>query len=319
MVRAFALRCLLFGAVALALGTALHSLLLHGLRERRTHTLGQWNRLREGRIRAEVLFTGSSRCLMHYDARTIGRRIGKHCWNLGMDGSQLTLQLPWTITYLKYNPPPRLIVQGVDIISLEPDSDVYFPSQYPPYLIEAPVYRAISALDPTWHKDRWIPLYSFARFGHGYAAMAVKGLLHAEDTTQDILKNGFELRHWTWDGGFDRFKLKYPDGKPYPIEEEAIATLRSIIHTAKAAGSGIVLAYAPELKENQDLTVNREEVLGHYRRIAQEEGIAFWDFSGLPFCSERRWFYNSQHMNAYGVERFTPIIADSVAAWLARH
>lgn len=314
---AFLKRCTWFLLLAggLALGT--DQLLMHGLRLRRTHTFGQWNRLRNGELRAQVLFTGSSRCLMHYDARAIGSALGRRCWNLGMDGSQLDLQRPWLITYLKYNPPPELIVQEVDIISLEPDSDVYFPSQYPPYLLEQPILNTLTSIDPSWNKDRWIPLYSFTRFGYTYAGLGVKGLLGREDTVHDILRNGFELRHWAWDGGFDRFKQKYPDGRPYPITEHSINVLRDIIRIAKAAGSSIVLVYAPELDENQRLTTNRAEVLGTYRRIAREEGIPFWDFSVLPLCAERELFYNSQHMNGHGVRRFTPVITDSLSAWYA--
>ena len=316
--RTFLLRVALFMLVLGTVSVALDQLLVHGLRQRRTHTLGNWNRLREGRIQAQVLFTGSSRCLMHFDARAIGERIGRRCWNIGMDGSQLTLQRPWLITYLKYNPPPELVVQEVGIISLEPDSDVFFPSQYPPYLDEAPILQTLRSLDGSWWRDRWIPLYSFTRFGYAYAGLGLKGLLNAEDTAHDVLRNGFEQRHWKWDGGFDRFKARYPKGKRYPVEQEAIAMLEDIIRLVREAGSEIVLVYAPELKENQDLTTNREEIIGIYRRLATKHGIPFWDLSTTALCTDRTLFYNSQHMNGYGVARFTPMISDSLARWYDR-
>jgi len=66
----------------------------------------------------------------------------------------------------------------------------------------------------------------------------------------------------------------------------------------------------------QRLTLNREEVMDVYRSIAAESGIPFWDFSTATFCEDRNYFYNSQHLNARGVDLFTPMIADSIAAYV---
>ncbi|MBK9289878.1 MAG: hypothetical protein IPN38_20075 [Flavobacteriales bacterium] len=310
--RRLALFLVVLGLVAWGLDRTLKA----GLRARTTFTLGVWNRLVDGKIQADVLFCGSSRALMHFDAATIGKATGRSCYNIGMDGNQLNHQLPWLITYLKYNRPPELIIQNVDMISLSPDTDVFFPSQYPPYLSEDAIYEDLRNTAPDWWKDRYIPLYSFTRFGYGYAALGVKGLLGLEDTLHDPLHFGFQRKDLNWDGGFDQFKKRFPKGLRRFNEESARNTLRAIIRTAQEKGSKVVLVYTPELGEMQRLTLNREEVMDVYRSIAAESGIPFWDFSTATFCEDRNYFYNSQHLNARGVDLFTPMIADSIAAYV---
>jgi len=206
----------------------------------------------------------------------------------------------------------------VDMISLMPDTDVFFPSQYPPYLGERPVYDDLLRTAPDWWKDRWIPLYSFSRFGYGYAGLAVKGLLGLEDTLHDPFHQGFQRKDVPWDGGFEHFKAAHPNGIMRRNEEEARRTLGTIIRTAQQAGSKVVLVYTPELEEMQRLTLNRQELIDTFRGIAEEAGIPFWDFSGAEICRDRKYFYNSQHMNGLGVDRFTPMLADSIALYLGR-
>ena len=300
-----------------SLSYAFNALLLHGLQQRHTGAFGQWNRVRAGTINAEVLFTGSSRCLMHFDAQVIGERTAMRCWNLGMDGSQPMLQRPWLLTYLKYNPPPRLIVQEVGALSLRTDSSVYYASQYAPYLAEDVVYDGLLSIDPAWWYDKHIPLHSFVRFGTGFTGMAIKGLFDLEDTI-DMLDHGYQSRRWKSAAGFDRFQQRWPEGSRYPITPQGTTALVSIIHIAKKAGARIVLVYAPEFLDDTLPEPNRQEVLDVYDRIAREDSILFRDFSVLPWCTDRRWFHDSQHLNSDGVARLTSLLTDSVKVWIER-
>lgn len=315
---AFLRRAMWFGLLVTALAIGLNALLMHGLRSRTTDVFGVWNDIVTGRAGADVLFTGSSRSLVHFDAAAIGARTGLRAYNIGMDGTQLDLQLGRLRTYLAHHPPPHLVVQEVDIISLEPDSGLYFAQQYAPYLGEPAVYEAVRRIAPDHWKDRWLPLYPFMRHGPGLTGLAVKGLFGLEDTLHDPVHLGFELRDWSWEGSFDNFLKDHPDGVRYHESPHAEATLRELIRTAREAGSLVALCYTPELVENQRITLNRASIMGTFARVAHEEGVPFWDLSTAPFCTDRSFFYNSQHLNARGVARLTPMVADSVMVLLER-
>ncbi len=295
---------------------ALDLFLINGLRQRKTHVLGVWNRLSDGSIEADVLFTGSSRAFLHYDAPEIQKRIQRSCYNIGMDGCQLDLQYPWLKTYLERNAPPQLIIQGVDIISLMPDTNVFFPTQFPPYLDNEDIYRTLVAIDPDWWRHRYVPMYSFALFGYEYTGLAIKGAFSLEDVANDPLKQGYHCRNKYWDGSFDRFKERNPKGLEYRVTEASIRKLEMIIELAAEHDVPIVLVYAPELSENFELTLDRDRILRIYKETAARYDIGFWDLSKMGICNYRRYFYNSQHLNKDGVAVLTEEIAERIRNFL---
>src|SRR5215204_5648435 len=64
-----------------------------GLRRIKTSHFGVFNKIVSGDINAEVLITGSSRALAHYDARIVQRSTGYTTFNIGVNGSQTDMQL----------------------------------------------------------------------------------------------------------------------------------------------------------------------------------------------------------------------------------
>ncbi|MCB9170771.1 MAG: hypothetical protein H6597_03710 [Flavobacteriales bacterium] len=310
----FIRRAVLFLLMLAGIAFGLDRLLKAGLRERTTDVYGVWNRIIRGNIQSDVLFCGSSRTLVHFDAAHISEHIGRTCYNIGMDGTQLDLQLARLRTFLRHCPPPRVLLQEVDIISLTPESRLYFGQQYLPYLNEPAVRQAVYRIEPDGWMDRWVPLHGFMRYDVGSIYLALQGLLHLEDTLHDPVHLGFELRDRAWEGSFDHFLEQHPDGIRYPTDTAAQRTLRTIVRTAQDAGAQVVLCYAPELVENQRITLDRNEIMGIYQQIAKEADIPFWDFSNSAFCNDRDYFYNSQHMNAKGVALFTSMIADSLSS-----
>lgn len=311
----FLRRLLLFSCVLACVSGGLDAWLMHGLRARRSGALGTWNQVMAGRVNASVLFTGSSRCLVDVDAPAIERITGRRTFNMGMEGTQLNLQLALLRSYFKHDRAPQLLLQEVDMISLSPDSDLYEPSQYAPYMHERAVAKAVQAVDPDRWKDHWIPLYGFVRNGLPLVKSAVAGALGREDTTH-VRAQGFERRDLAWDSTFDHFAAEHPQGIRRGLSPRSIADLKEIVRLGREHGAQVVLFYAPELKEMQALTQDRATFIATFQQVATEMQVPFWDFSDAAMCGERRWFYNSQHLTGAGVDRFTPMLADSVRVLL---
>jgi hypothetical protein len=313
--RVFLFRLALFGLLLWAVCSAIHHALLFGLHQRDNYTLSTWNRMWHGRIGAEVLFIGSSRAFMHFDAEHIGKLAQRECFNAGLDGSRPNIQQAFLDIFLKRNRTPALVVHEIGRLSLERPEGVMFPLTFAPYLEEPALLRTLAAMDPVWYKDRYVPLYSFMRHGVTLTGMAWKGIWGANDAARNPLRSGFYRKNKTWDGTFDRWKKMYPQGKPIDVDTNCLETLRKTIRLARKAGSAYVLVYAPELLEMQRLTPERERIFSLYRDLAKEEKVPFWDFSSMPWCADRQYFYNSQHLNSKGVDLFTPIIAEQLRNW----
>ncbi len=78
----------------------------------------------------DVIFIGSSRIYVHIDPRIIDSVCGVNSYNLGLDGSSITEQLPVLKKYMQKHRAPKLIVLGLDYGTLNAAN---LPFDYPVY------------------------------------------------------------------------------------------------------------------------------------------------------------------------------------------
>ena len=135
-----------FACLVLLLAILLNALITSGLRRINTSSFGVWNRIVDGTINAEIVISGSSRALTHYDPRTIEERTGLTAFNIGLNGSQTDMQLARLKTYLRHNKKPSLLIHNLDLFSFQTThGGVYDPGQYVPYLEEPADLRCACA------------------------------------------------------------------------------------------------------------------------------------------------------------------------------
>ncbi len=282
-----------------------------GLRRISTSKFGSLNRVVSGKVNTEVVINGSSRALNHYDPRIISQVTGLSAYNLGMNGVQVDVQLAMLRTYLSLNAKPRLVIQNLETFIFEATAQgqIYDPGLYIPYLRHDELYRPLRAIDPAAWKWKHIPLYGYAvedmRFTWVWGLLGCVGFSGREDYFL-----GFNPRHTEWTEDFDRFKSAVGDGKTYRIDRRGLEALTAIIETCAAQGIELILVYSPEYFEMQPLVSNREEIFATLRELCARHRIPLWDYSDSPISRQRNNFYNSQHLNARGAERFSTDLAN---------
>lgn len=305
-------RILCFILFLAALVCALHTTIHFGLRRISTSAFGATNRLVNGKINAEILITGSSRALVHYDPRVLESVTGLKTFNIGRNGSQTDLQLAFLKTYLLHNAPPRLLIHNLDLHSFATSHEIYDPAQYLPYLNEQPIYDAVRRVYPDAWKWKYLPLY-------GYVVpdlrltwlLGLKGFAGFEPPEDHI--NGFVPRAWAWTGDFEKFRRDNPNGVHTTLEPQGIRDLEELLALCKARGIRILLVYSPEYFEVQALQTNREQIVAQFRELSSRFAAPFWDFSDSSLGRSRANFYNSQHLNAEGAAAFTNELARRLA------
>ena len=306
-----------FLAIFLVLVFSVDAFFIRTLRNLNRGDFGVWNKLVGGEVNADILFTGSSRTLVHFDCTAVGSIIrDKSSFNLGLDASAINFQLPYLRTYLDHNCDPEIIVQGLSIFSVRSTEGIYHPEQYIPYLDNEVMYQHLLSMDDTFWRHKYIPLYGFALYGGPLRKNILAGLFDLELNYER--PNGFHPVDQEWTSAFDMFKEANPDGKTYPIEQQAIRNLRTLIELVKSRNIDILLVYTPEYYENYQFTLNREEILDIYRTIAAEYNIEFWDYSDTPVTHDKRYFYNSQHLNRRGAREFSTMLAHDLSEYLSR-
>lgn len=295
----------LCGLVAVGLDWAID----HGFKRITTSNYGVMNRVVAGTINAEVVISGSSRALAHYDPAIIERVAGASAFNLGQDGSHAEEQLAVLRAYFRHNTRPKLVVQNLDMHSLTATAVIPDPTQYLPYLAEPELYGTLVRMNPEVWKWRYIPLYGYAveDMGRNWVRgiLALVGIQPYEDR-----RNGFGPTDASWNTDFERFKRRNPEGVSFPIDPAGIRALEEIITVCQSNGVGIVLVYSPQYQEMLELVDNRTEVFARFHEIADRFQVPLWDYSQSEICGRKEFFYNSQHLNLHGSEVFTTELAN---------
>jgi hypothetical protein len=302
-----------FFVLVVTLGFGLDAVIDRMLRGVEIGEFGVWNRIVQGRIDADVVVSGSSRAQTHYDPRPLSQALGRSVYNIGLNGSQTDMQLARLKTYLRHNRKPQMVIHNLDAFSLQvTHGGVYDPVQYIPYLDEPDLYEALARLDPNVWKARNLPLYGYAAQDLRFGWLA--GLRDAVWQRPDGLLDGFRARHTPWTEDFEHFLAANPDGVEVAVEEEGVRRFEEMLKLCADLGIRLVLVYSPEYEPVQRMTRNRAQIFARYEALARRHGAQLIDFSNSPIARDKRYFYNSQHLNAEGAQAFSRALARQLAA-----
>lgn len=289
-----------------------HYLIQFGMRSIKTGEFGVTNQIVTGSINAEIVISGSSRALNHYDPRIIQEITGFSSFNIGRNGSQTDMQVAILKTYLQHNKVPKLVIHNLDSFSFVITREIYDPAQYLPYLNEKPIYAAVAKITPHAWKWRRLPLYGYAvedmRFTWLLGLRQLMGL-HPKD--DQFL--GYQPRYTAWSGDFEEFRRSNPSGVRFEIEADGVRDLEEIAIVCRRHHIPLLLVYSPVYFEMREIEANRNEITAKFQEVANSYSVPIWDYSESPICRDRAHFYNSQHLNAGGAALFSRDLAERLS------
>lgn len=306
----------LFGIIAI-MAVVLDAMITTGFRQIKTSAFGAANLMMNGQVNSEIVITGSSRALAHYDPRTIQALTGRTAFNLGRNGTQTDIQLAVLKAYLKHNRKPEVVLHNLDVFTFVLSHDeVYDPTQYIPYLYDEELYGVFRRIYRDSWKDRYIPLYGYVVEDVNLPwAVGLKGFFGWSPREDYFM--GFRPGQRRWTDDFQRFKASHPLGVHREIEPAGIHVLEELVRTCQHNGIQLIFVYSPEYLGMQRLTNNRTEVFDRFREVANRFRVPLWDYSGWENAGNQDFFYNSQHLNATGAAVFSVDLANRVKAYLA--
>jgi hypothetical protein len=306
-----------FAAVFIVLALTAHHLLIAGLRRYQGGgSFDVWNQIVGGKVNADILISGSSRALINFDCRAIRDVTGHECFNIGLDGSKINLDIARFKTFLKHNRQPQVLVQVAGIGDLEYGGFLRL-HQYAPYLNEDEIYKSLVNHLPEMRYHKYIPLFSLAVYNKELTWRAVRGLLGiGEPENQWPSKPrvyGFLPVDIQWTDEYDRFKREFPDGDTFNISSEAIKTYEELIRLCKERGIELIIVFPPAYYESiYKYTKNVRDIFQVYQQLSARNHVQFWDYSRIPMTRDKENFYNSQHMNSNGAAKFSRLFANDL-------
>lgn len=304
-----------FGLVVLLI-FVMNAMITSGLRRLKTSAFGASNQIMDGKVNAQIVISGSSRALAHYDPRTIEAITGRTAFNLGRNGAQTDMQVAFLKAYLAHNQKPEIVVHNLDAFTFVTTREVFDPVEYTPYLYDRDLYSALGKINPKIWKSRYLPLYGYVVEDMNFTwVLGLKGFFGWSPPEDYFL--GFNPRSKKWTDDFQNMKANNPHGVSFGIEPEGIRVVEDLIRVCRQNGIQLILVYSPEYAEMQSLTKNRAEVFGLFHELADHSSVPLWDYSDWKYAGNQELFQNSQHLNAAGAGIFSADLANRLKAYLA--
>ena len=296
-------------ALFLMLSLSLFSLALmvdKGLRKSRNTYFASWNDLYSSKINADLLILGSSRAEFHISPKILDSVLYVNAYNLGLSAWHFDMQYARFRIYLQHNRKPKYIIQNVDIYGFSKRSDVADFPQFLPYIQDTILQKTIRG-----HKgeldfyQRNIPLLKYKN----QHAIAFEGLFNflgfsnLYDTTSKY--KGYRGNNYAWNKDFENFKKRFPNGVKYRFDKEVKRQFDEYLAFCQRENIKVFLVHAPEYYEVQPYYKNKSELINLCNKSVIKHGCYFLDYSKNLLCYDRKYFYNSQHLNKTGAELFS--------------
>jgi len=269
-----------------------------------------WNTVFEGKINSDLLIYGASRAWVQFNSTMIEDSLHIPTYNLGIDGLYFQMQYFRHKMLMKNNKKPKVIIIAIDMFSLEKRKELYNLEQFLPYMLwNIAIKDATSDYKGFTAIDYEIPLIRY--YGRTRAIETAFRSVSGHLSNPVCRVKGFQARDETWNTDFDKAKLEMKVQVIKP-DKSIIALFERFINECKQQNIELIFVNAPEYSEGQKFIKNREEVLAIYNKWSKQYHIPFYDYSKSSISFQKKYFYNSIHMNKKGAELFTAKLIDTL-------
>lgn len=275
----------------------------NGLRETKHDNYVVWNELYAGNINADIIILGSSRAWVHVSPSILDSILNVNSYNLGLDGQNFIMQSCIYEAYLQHNINPKIIIHCLDVTSLTDQSELFNLEQTLPYLNDSIVSKKTKQHEGYAWVDYYNPFskYLFRREALWLGISESLGLIEHNSAKY----KGYQGKDDVWDGKFELFIESNPEGLHLKLDSNVRNLFEEYLVRNIKQRIQPVLVFPPELKENQVFIENRDSILNVYTMLAKKHSLSFLDYSDDAICYNRKYFYNSSHLNRSGAEIFT--------------
>lgn len=279
-----------------------------GLRKSKRLEYDQWTDIYRSNIGADLVFSGSSRTRFMVSPKVIDSIANTNSYNLGITGWTFDMQYARLKTYLQHNKKPRYIVQNVDAGIFERREDLYDYEQFLPYLDDTVLFNSCkNRVGEFTIPEIYFPLFKYNNnldlIQEGFNCFFNTGRQYQTAAYKGFIPNNSE-----WNGAFEEFKKQNPEGRDFNILPEGEKLFENFLDYCNDENIKVIFVFAPEYHEAQLLPKNREseiEVKEELNDYATKYSAYFLDYTQDSICYDKKYFYDSQHLNAEGAQNFS--------------
>ncbi|MDR2840819.1 MAG: hypothetical protein LBV75_06090 [Paludibacter sp.] len=305
----FCINIVIFIILLIAGAFAVDFILETGFKKARTDELSTWNDIFDSKINSDVIISGNSRAVFHFNTAILDSVLNVNSYNLGIDGYRFNMQYIRFRFLEKYNKAPKLIIQNVDFFTLYPDSlYLYNKKQFFPYLHKPLLKKALREMGMSEYELHIPALQYYSDFR----------------TIKNGLLEFFNLQHFagqrykghqgnavSWNGS-ELNKILSNDSITATIEPKIAALFDSFLQECKEKNIQVILVFAPEYIKMTEFTKSWNEKIQVYYDLAEKYDIPFLNYTHDSLCYDTAYFYNAMHLNKKGSELFSLKLANDI-------
>lgn len=281
-----------------------------GLRNYYDDTYGDQNKIFNGQINADVVILGSSRAKVQVDPQIIDSVTGFSCYNFGIMASRVFLEKFIWEAFLNHNRPPKIVIKNIDYFSLKSEGNIVYKETFLPYLSE-PEAEILKEIDNKIWVEQIIPIYKY----RGYRETVFTGIKSFfEFISKPTLYNykGYSAVDNKWSDEFE--KINTTNMKIIPVIKElkyGFDYLKKLINDCTKNNIQLILVHMPmyiDLNQSQ-ISAHTDSIFTAIKKFVNDNNLQYWDYSKDSLSYNKKYFYNSLHLNKSGAQIFSRHLA----------
>ncbi len=278
---------------------------------------GCLNDIYNSRVNADLIIVGSSRAKVHYNPLILDSILHLNSYNIGLKGHRFQLQYPVFNIYMAHNKKPKYVIQNIDPSLLEPREDFFEYEQFIPYANDSIIKKYTKGMKGAFTvPELYMPLFIY----NGHTDFIVKGIKsyfhRSVGKSKKIVIKGFEPNSEIWDGRFEIFKKQYPNGITIKNSDTIKKEFEDYLAYCKSNDIKVIFVVTPVYYEETKMVNNLPELMALFNQYAKTYNIPMLDYSNIPLCFDKKYFYNSQHLNAMGADLFSLQLARDLKKYI---
>lgn len=302
----------IFSAVLYGLAWGLDYAISKGLYQMDDYRFISWREIGEGNINADILIMGNSRALSHFEPWTIDSITGKSCYNIGIGGYPINVEMMKYNFYRLHNAKPKLIILQIDSYTIKciTAPHQHQSEQFLPLIYDSQMHSELRRVGYSW-LEVYCPLYRY----WGYQMVIKNGLLEVlglKHYVNDPSRMGLHYERGVWNGG----ELANMDTIKAELNENGKAYFESFMQRCADEDIKVLLINSPTYIGATEKTDGLETVNAYFDSIANVYDTEYWDYSYAETCNDTANFVVSVHMNPEATRQFSVDIANRIREFM---
>lgn len=297
-------KTLKFSAIVALTVYSIDFIVTKGLRKSNSIHYDNFSKIFSGSMNADLLINGSSKGYVQFSPKILDSLLRTNSYNISLDGNNFLTQNTLITKYLQYNTKPQTIVQVLSTNTLKGFSnEIFLYEKFLPYFEDIEIRNMLNSSGK--NTTQIVNHLPFTKY-NGKPLALLEGVLSFFNLhlIQSPLYKGYREDDFIWtDENYAKFielNNEINDTKEFKFDEELLVLFEEFIVMCNSQNINLILVYPPLYHLANNYGVQE------YINLATKHNVTFFDFSHDSEISfDKKYFYDSQHMNKLGSEVFT--------------